>query len=164
MIVSFKNCDSRVDGGIPRELVKTCAKKLVEALTPIYNACLMNKKWPARWKVETILPIPKTISPGTFDDIRPMSMTTLWSKILESYVSTFTLDETKNNWKNNQYGGRKVASTDHVLVALWDKILTGLDNGAKSVVLSGIDLAKVSFSRCSHQEILKAYVRLGLSG
>lgn len=77
-------------------------------------------------------------------------------------MSAFTLDETKNNWKTNQYGGRKGASTDHVLVALWDKILTALDNGAKAVVLSGIDFSK-SFSRCSHQEILKVYIRLGLS-
>ena len=49
-----------------------------------------------------------------------------------------------------------------MLVALRDKILTGLDNGSKAVVLSGIDFSK-SFSRCSHQEILKSYARLGLS-
>ena len=162
MIEGFKKCSSRVDGDIPRELVGPCAKKLAEALTLIYNACLLNKKWPRRWKVETIILIPKTISPGTFDDIRPISITTLWSKILESYVATFTLDETKNNWKKNQFGGRKGASIDHVLVALWDKILSGLDRGSKSVVLSGIDFSK-SFSRCTHQEILRAYSRLGLS-
>ena len=162
MLETFKKCNSRVDGDIPRELVKPCAGKLAEALTLLYNACLLYKQWPARWKTETVIPIPKTISPGTFDDIRPISMTTLWSKILESYVATFTLDETKDNWKNNQYGGRKGASTDHVLVELWDKILSGLDRGAKAVVLAGIDFSK-SFSRCSHQEILKAYARLGLS-
>ena len=159
---SFKKCNSRVDGDIPRELVTPCSVKLSEALTLIYNACLLSKSWPSRWKVETIIPIPKTISPGSFDDIRPISMTTLWSKILESYVSKFTLDETMGNWKKNQYGVKKGASTDHVLVALWDKILTGLDNGSKAVVLSGIDFSK-SFSRCSHQEILKSYARLGLS-
>ena len=89
-------------------------------------------------------------------------MTTLWSKILESYVATFTLEETQCNWKSNQYGGKKGSSTDHVLVGLWDGILNGLENGAKSVVLSGIDFSK-SFSRCSHQEILNSYVKLGLS-
>ena len=89
-------------------------------------------------------------------------MTTFWSKLLESYVANFTLDETKNNCKKNQFGGRKGASTDHVLVKIWDNILTGLDKGAKSVVLSGVDFSK-SFSRCSHLEILQAYVRLGLS-
>ena len=150
---TFKKCNSRVDGDIPRDLVKPCTAKLAEAQNPIYNACLLNKKWPQVWKIETIIPIPKSPTPGSFDDIRPISMTTLWSKFLESYVATFTVDETSKNWKNNQYGGRKGASTDHVLVSLWDKILTGLDKGAKAVVLAGIDFSK-SFSRCSHQQIL----------
>ena len=89
-------------------------------------------------------------------------MTTLWSKVLESYVATFSLQESKDKWKNSQFGGRKGASTNHVLVKLWDYILTGLDQGAKAVVLAGLDFSK-SFSRCSHQEFLNAYVRLGLS-
>ena len=45
---------------------------------------------------------PKTNSPGSMDDIQPISMTPLWSKILETMVAGFTLDETKKNWKNNQ--------------------------------------------------------------
>ena len=36
-------------------------------------------------------------------------MTILWSKKLESYVSTFTCDETKDNCKKNEYRGRKGA-------------------------------------------------------
>ena len=56
---------------------------------------------------------------------------------------------------------------DHVLISLWDEILTGLDSRrgeekAKAVVLTGVDYSK-GFSRCSHQEILKAYQRLGLT-
>ena len=161
-LLSFKKCNSRVTGDIPKELVNPCASIISEALTLIYNACFLNKKWPSKWKTETIIPIPKTLSPGSFNDIRPISMTTLWSKILESYVATFTLQESGKNWKNSQFGGRKGTSTDHVLIKIWDDILTNLDNGSKAVVLSGIDFSK-SFSKCSYQEILKAYVRLGLS-
>ena len=80
---------------------------------------------------------------------------------MESYVASFTLEETEKNWKNTQYGGRKGSSTDHVLIGLWDRILTGLDTNNKAVVLAGIDFNK-SFSRCSYQEILQAYSRLGL--
>ena len=128
----------------------------------IYNTCFLNKTWPRRWKMETVIPIPKTILPGSFDDIRPISMTMLWSKILESYVATFILEQTKNNWKPNQYGGKKGSSTDHVLVGLWNSILTGLKNGSMAVVLSGINFSKC-FSHCSHQETPNSYVKLGLS-
>lgn len=82
--------------------------------------------------------------------------------MLESYVSSFTWQETSKNWKKNQFGGRKGASTDHVLISLWDGILQGLDDDKKAIVLAGIDFSK-SFSRCSYQEILSVYVRLGLS-
>ena len=47
-------------------------------------------------------------------------------------------------------------------MGLWDRILGGLEEGAKSIVLSAIDFSK-SFSRCAHKEILAAYKRLGLS-
>ena len=67
-----------------------------------------------------------------------------------------------NNWKNDQYGGRKGSSTDHVLIGIWDKILTELDNNSKAVVISAIDFSK-SFSRCSFQEILQSYQKLGIS-
>ena len=160
-IRQFKKCTSRVNGDIPRELVNPCAEDLARALTPIYNACFLTKKWPSLWKIETIVPIPKTISPGSLDDIRPISMTTLWSKMLETYLARFTMEETKDNWSHNQYGGRKGASTDHVLIEVWDRILSGLEHN-KAVVLAGIDFSK-SFSRCSYQQILEAYTKLGLS-
>ena len=86
---------------------------------------------------------------------------------METYVATFTVQETAANWKGNQYGGRKGSSTDHALISLWNDILSNLDAArgeekSKAVVLSGIDFSK-SFSRCSFQEILLAYQKLGLS-
>lgn len=68
----------------------------------------------------------------------------------------------QKNWKSTQYGGRNGSITDHVLIGLWDKILSGLDTGKKALILAGIDFSN-SFSRCSYQEILNAYSKLGLS-
>ena len=48
-----------------------------------------------------------------------------------------------------------------MLVEVWDRILRGLEEN-KAVVLAGIDFSK-SFSRCSYQQILKSYAKLGLS-
>ena len=58
-------------------------------------------------EIGTIIPIPKTISQGSFEDIRPISMTTIWSKILESYVASFTLQETKKKLKKQSIRGKK---------------------------------------------------------
>ena len=91
-------------------------------------------------------------------------MSLLWSKVLESLVSEVTLQETRNNWKSNQHGGTKCSSTDHVIIEPWDCILRALDrsNNNKAVVFTALDFSK-SFSRCSHQEILRAYQDVGAS-
>ena len=70
-----------------------------------------------------MVPIPKVPTPEGYNDIRPISMTPLWSKVLESYIAGYTLLETRGNWKGNQHGGRAGSSTDHVLVEIWDSIL-----------------------------------------
>ena len=116
-------------------------------------------------KIETVIPIPKTQAPGSLNDIRPISMTPLWSKIMEGFIAQYTLLDTKKNWKKNQHGGKSGSSTDHVLVLLWDAVMGSLEGRGKkekaaSTVLCGVDFSK-SFSRCSYQEILGAYKGLG---
>ena len=82
---------------------------------------------------------------------------------MESNIPGYTLLETRQNWKSTQHGGRSGSSTDHVLIEIWDKILRELDSpSSKAAVICGIDFSK-SFSRCSHQLILKSYVKLGAS-
>ena len=82
----------------------------------------------------------------------------------ETFVAQLTLEETKSNWKENQHGGVSGSSIDHVLIEAWDKILRGLDKSTdnKAIVFTALDFSK-SFSRCSHQEILKVYAKLGAS-
>ena len=116
------------------------------------------------WKREIVIAIPKNQTPRDYNDLRPISMSPLWSKLLESIVSEITLQETKKNWKSNQHGGIKGSSTDHILVKAWDRILRALDKSSsnKAVVFTAIDFSK-SFSRCSYQQILQAYVEVGAS-
>ena len=70
-------------------------------------------------------------------------MPPLWSKVLESYIASYTIAETK--WKNNPPGGPQSSSTDDVLMELWDRLLRNLDTGparAGVVVLCGVDFSK----------------------
>ena len=56
LLVGYKKCSSRVEGDIPKDLVNPNAKKLAEALTLIYNKCMLWKAWPSKWKIETVVP------------------------------------------------------------------------------------------------------------
>ena len=108
----FKKPNSRVEGDLPKQVVGQAASALAVPLTMIYNHSFVNRSWPDIWKLETVVPIPKVPTPDGLNDIQPISMTPLWSKLMESYIASYTLIETKQNWRNNQHGGRKGSSTD----------------------------------------------------
>ena len=129
----FKKPNSRVDGDLPKNIVNIAHQSLAIPLTLIYNTSFSNRSWPDIWKRETVVPIPKIPTPLTANDIRPISMTTPWSKVMESYIASFTLLETNDNWKNNQHGGKQGSCTDHVSIQLWDYILTDLDTSVNRV-------------------------------
>ena len=150
-------------GDLPKRLVQSHCKELAIPLTAIFNHSFLNRSWPSLWKMETVIPIPKIPTPGSFNDLRPISMSTLWSKLMESYVASYTLIETGKFWKKNQHGGKRGSVTDHVLVSLWDSILSNLDDpNILATTLVGVDFSK-SFSRCSFQQILLAYKDLNAS-
>ena len=82
-------------------------------------------------------------------------MSTLWSKVMESYTASYTLIETKKHWSKNQHGGKKGSSTDH--------LLRGLDDPQTlDTTLVAVDFSK-SFSRCSFQQVLQSYEKLQAS-
>ena len=157
-IRKYKKPSSLVPGDIPKKLVNNLSNELAIPLTLIYKNCLLKTAWPRLWKNEIVIPIPKTQTPVSYNDIRPISMSPLWSKVLESIVAELTLEETKRYWNPNQHGGEKGSSTDHVIIEAWDVILRSLDKSSsnKAVVFAAIDFSK-SFSRCSHMQILDSY-------
>ena len=64
--------------------------ELAKPLTMIYNACLA-------WKRKVVVPIPKVQAPTNYKDLRPVSMSPLWSKLLEIIVyssRTNSIEET----------------------------------------------------------------------
>ena len=78
-------------------------------------------------------------------------------------MASYTLIETGKFWKKNQHGGKRGSGTDHMLVSLWDSILSNLDDpNILATTLVGVDFSK-SFSRCSFQQILLAYKDLNAS-
>ena len=84
-------------GDIPKSLIADVVHDLAKPLTKIYNACLAHMVWPKLWKREVVIPIPKTQTPKDFNDIVPISMSPLWSKVIELIISEFTFQETNIN-------------------------------------------------------------------
>ena len=156
----FRKPKSMVRGDVFPDLVTRYADFLAVPLAAIYNKITTTKEWPDLWKEESVTVIPKCRMPSDLSDLRNISCTMLASKIYETYVLRWALDEVK--LKTNQFGGTKGCSTSHLLISVWQQILTDLEDCRAATVLTAIDYAK-AFNRMSFQECLKSFARHGAS-
>ena len=118
----FKKPKSVVRGDLFPELVTTYADFLAVPLTSIYNEISETNVWPEVWKREAVTIIPKTRVPEEIGQLPNISSTMLVSKVYENYVLGWALEEVK--LKKNQFGGTRGCSTTHLIISLWQRILT----------------------------------------
>ena len=62
----------------------------------------------------------------------------------------------------NQYGGKPKCGVEHMLVDLWERVLSSMEGGGKAAVLLGIDYEK-AFNRMEHSVCLRQLEKLGAS-
>ena len=157
-IKSFKKPKSTVYGDINPVLVTQFSDLLAIPLHFIFNQALNSLQWPEIWKAETVSVIPKNAAPSGLSELRNLSCTPLYSKILESFV----LDKLKEEVtiSKRQYGGIKGSGTDHFLVDTWNEIITTLEAPDTAANLISVDFAK-AFNRMHHYHCLEALADLG---
>ena len=158
-IRNAKKPNSHVEGDLLPRLLKEHHHLLAEPATKIYNAIFRTVSWPSRWKVETTVVIPKTTSPSSLAETRNISCTNFLSKVLESIL----LDDLRAEIPLDpaQYGGVPGCSVNHLLIDIFEAVLSGVDSG-KAAVMLGIDYEK-AFNRLDHSECLRQLQRLGAS-
>ena len=104
--------------------------------------------------------IPKNPNPADLSECRNISCTSIFSKILEGEVLCQLRTELRPD--PDQYGGIRKCSVEHMLVDLWEDILSVLEGGTHASVLLGVDYEK-AFNRMRHDECLNQLKRLGAS-
>ena len=156
---SMKKPKSQVQGDLPPDLATEYADILAIPLSHIYTQIYESLVWPELWKRETVTVIPKNSAPSSLSELRNLSCTPLFSKLLESYILDDLKEET--SLSTDQYGGIKGSGPDHFLTMTWQEIMDNLDaeDGA-AVSLISIDFAK-AFNRMSHQACLSALAKHG---
>ena len=150
---NMKKPKSRLFGDIdPRLNVKYC-DVLAFPLAYLFNLTAKTGDWPSLWKLEMVTVIPKNSCPASMGELRNLSCTPLYSKLLE----TFVLEELKKKVKlsDSQYGGMKGCGVDHFLVDTWHQILNHADDHRAGTNLVSIDFEK-AFNRMDHQHCLNA--------
>ena len=144
----------------PRLVIKPLARLFAIPLTTIYNKCLREGVWPSLWKIEATSMLPKKKIIESAKDLRPIAITVVFSKILESIIRCWILSDIKDNLHLEQYGGIQGVGTNHYLCSLFHDILSIAETGKVGVLLT-FDYSS-AFNAMEHTSVVEAAASLGV--
>ena len=156
----MKKHSSRVQTDVFPQLLHEFADLFALPLTDIYNCISTSKIWPLIWKREYVTVIPKKSTPRSVNDLRNISSTTLPSKIYESFVLQWLKKQIR--LKDNQFGGIKGCSVEHLLCCIWHEIGINLEDNRAATLMTAVDYSK-AFNRMDYKQCLSSLARLGTS-
>ena len=160
LLQQSKKTDSRVDGDPLAHLIRKHPYSFAAPVAEIFNKVNTEGVWPSTWKTEHLTIIPKIPNPSSLAECRNISCTSAFSKVLEGVVLLQLRSELVSD--PSQYGGTPKCGAEHMLVDIWEKVLTALEGGKSAAVLLGVDYEK-AFNRMEHAVCLDKLRSLGAS-
>jgi hypothetical protein len=146
---------------IPNWLLCDNSVWLAEPVCAIFNASLREGVVPAVWKQANVVPIPKNHPPRVIEsDLRPISLTSTLSKVLESFIGFNVLEIVRDKLDKRQYGALKGRSTTHALIDIIHHWHQALENN-ETVRAVFIDYAK-AFDHVDHSTIIRKLYNFGV--
>ena len=155
-----KKTDSRVEGDPLPHLVRSFSDSFAPPVAEIFNRINDTGQWPASWKTEHLTIIPKIPNPVDLSECRNISCTSIFSKVLEGQVLIKLRGELAPD--PMQYGGIPKCGVEHMLLELWERVLSGMEGGKNAAVMLGVDYEK-AFNRMEHSACIEQLKLLGAS-
>ena len=153
-IIKAKKPNGLVPGDLPKKIVQQCASSLSVPLTIIFNRITQYAEYPAQWKIEHQIALPKSYPPESEDQLRNLAKTPFYSKLYEAFVGGWLVPIIKPYLDPGQCG-LKGFSITHYLVKLLHFVHTTLDLRKPHAVLAAcVDLSK-AFNRVDHTLVIQ---------
>ena len=161
-LLQLDTSKSKGPDGIPAIVLKTCAPELAPILNKLFQLSYTLGTFPTAWKQAYVLPIPKKGDKSNPLNYRPIAITSLISKSIETIITKqlLTFLETNNLLSDHQYGFRKARYTGDLLayaVHVWSSTL---ESCGENTVIS-LDISK-AFDRVWHKGLLAKLPMFGL--
>ena len=132
------------------------ASTLCRPLTSIFNLSLRQGFIPSLWKSSNVSPVPKSSPAQDIDsDFRPISLTAIVSKILESFPYRWLFQSIV--WRQIdplQFGALRGSSASIALVHLLNRWYEACDDLGSSLRICLLDFSK-AFDRIDHNVLLR---------
>ena len=164
IVHNFKDKKSADWTEIDMSLVKNIIVNIVKPLTYICNQSFQSGIFPSKMKTAKVIPIFKNGDRHLFNNYRPISLLSQFSKILEKlFVKRLdSFIEKHNLLSNHQYGFRGNRSTSMAVMELVEEVSTAIENGDYTVGVF-IDLKK-AFDTIDHNLLLNKLEKYGVRG
>ena len=150
--------------GLSADSVKLVPDDISLPLTHILNLSFQQGVFPNELKTAKVSPLYKANDPMKFNNYRPISLLTIFSKIFEKLMYARLLDflNKYHILYKYQFGFRKAHSTYMALILLLDNLNTALDKGEYAVGIF-LDFQK-AFDTVDHHILLKKLEHYGIRG
>lgn len=145
-------------------LLKYIKHYILEPLTFIFNLSLGCGEFPDNWKLAVVVPIHKDGSKDTPSNYRPISLLSIFSKLLEKIVNIRLVNYLEHNrlLSDKQFGFRRGRSAEDAVVLLTNTVSSAVDQNQRCVGVF-LDLAK-AFDTVSIPILTKKLEGMGIRG
>ena len=146
------------------KILKETKSEIVDALTSLFNLSLRRGLVPADWKAANITPIFKKGDKNTPGNYRPISLTSVVGKMLESIIRDKVVSylERYSLISDSQHGFRHKRSCLSNLLTFYNDLLQAHDN-TKSLDIVYLDFQK-AFDKVPHDKLMFKVKQLGING
>ena len=150
--------------GIHSKIIKSSYAKFIKPLKHTLNLSLSQGIFPKELKIAHVTPVYKSGDKFSINNYRPISLLSVFSKILEKLMYNRLL-KFINKWKilyEFQFGFRENYGTSLALIYLVDKLCQALSNGDYIIGVC-IDLTK-AFDTVNHEILFDKLYKYGIRG
>ena len=149
---------------IPPWIVRDFAQQLAGPVTSIFNSSLREDVLPKLWTTATVIPLPKKRPPESIEnDIRPIVLTPILAKVVESIVGLLKLVDNIiiTQIDDKQFGGMAGTGTTDALVEMLHKWYETTDEPGTTVRVLFLDYRK-AFDLIYHETLINKLVAMNL--
>ena len=149
---------------IPINILRMLKNIISKPLELIFNLSFSLGIVPQSFKLANVIPVHKKGSISSLYNYRPISLLSVFNKLLEKLMCSRLLSflDKNNVFYDKQFGFRAKHSTDHAILSIVDKIQTAIDNRDLSCGIF-LDFSK-AFDTVNHDILIEKLDYYGIRG
>ena len=142
-------------------IIKLFARYFAGPLAHIFNESFASRLFPDICKVSKVCGIPKSKPCCSVDLLRPIALTSTFSKVQESYATEWIYEDVKDQISEFQFGGLPGTSTLQALIYLLHKWHFAMHTRGKVIRIVFLDFRK-AFDLVDHNKLLETFTNIGV--